>query len=244
MRAHTRRDVLKALASAGGVFVAAASASAAGLQDAVDQAVTILRRFQSIPEQSIPAEVIRDAQGLAVLHVIKAGFIFSGRGGQGVVIARRPKGWSGPVGITTGGAGFGFQIGAQVSEFVIVLNTPDAVKAFSQGGNVALGGDLSVAAGPVGRSLGADVTAKAAVYTYSRSQGVFAGVSLEGTVLVSEPKRNAAYYGANVAPIDVLSGRALPPPGAKMLLATLEQMDRAYGIKAQQLPSPTSPTKP
>jgi len=217
---------------------------AAGLQDAVDQAVTILRRFQSIPEQSIPAEVIRDAQGLAVLHVIKAGFIFSGRGGQGVVIARTPQGWSGPIGITTGGAGFGFQIGAQVSEFVIVLNTPSAVRAFSQGGNVALGGDLSVAAGPVGRSLGADVTTKAAVYTYSKSQGIFAGISLEGTVLVAEPKRNAAYYGSKVSTSDVLSGKVLPPAGARILLATLEDMDRAYGIKPDRLSAPVSPTRP
>lgn len=239
----TRRGFLRTVAAAGGVTVAA-TARAAGLQDAVDQGVTILRRFQSIPEQSIPAEVVRDAHGLAILHVIKAGFIFSGRVGQGVVVARTPKGWSGPSGITTGGAGFGFQIGAQVSEFVIVLNTPGAVKAFSQGGNVSLGGDLSVAAGPVGRSLGADITAAAAVYTYSRSQGVFAGVSLEGTVLVAEPKRNAAYYGANVSPSDILSGKILPPAGAKMLLATLEEMDRAYGIKPQTLPAPSSPTKP
>ncbi len=239
-----RREFLKAAAAAGGVAAGVSSAQAAGLQDAVNQAVTILRRFQSIPEQAIPAEVIRDAQGLAILHMIKAGFIFSGRGGQGVVVARTPKGWSGPAGITTGGAGFGFQIGAQVSEFVIVLNTPGAVKAFSQGGNVSLGGDLSVAAGPVGRSLGADITAAAAVYTYSRSQGVFAGVSLEGTVLVAEPKRNAAYYGVNVSPADILSGKVVPPGGAKMLLATLEEMDRAYGVKAQQLPAPTSPTKP
>lgn len=245
MRMHSRRGLLlRAVASAGGLVAAAGTACAAGLQDAVNQAVTILRRFQSIPEQSIPAEVVRDAQGLAVLHVIKAGFIFSGRGGQGVVIARTPQGWSGPAGITTGGAGFGFQIGAQVSEFVIVLNTPEAVKAFSQGGNVSLGGDLSVAAGPVGRSLGADITTKAAVYTYSRSQGIFAGVSLEGTVLVAEPKRNAAYYGASVTPSDILSGKVLPPAGARMLLATLEEMDRAYGIKAQQLPAPSSPTKP
>lgn len=232
---------------AGAVVVLGAGGSglqAAGLQDAADQAVSILRRFQSIPEQSIPAEVIRDAHGLAILHVIKAGFIFSGRGGQGVVVARTPKGWSGPAGITTGGAGFGFQIGAQVSEFVIVLNTPDAVKAFSQGGNVSLGGDLSVAAGPVGRSLGADVMAKAAVYTYSRSQGAFAGISLEGTVLIAEPKRNAAYYGGPVGASDILTGKVLPPAGAKMLLATLEDMDRSYGIKAQQVPQPTSPTRP
>lgn len=226
------------------LLLAAPDARAAGLQDATDQAVSILRRFQSIPEQSILAEVIRDAQGLAILHVIKAGFIFSGRGGQGVVVARTPKGWSGPSGITTGGAGFGFQIGAQVSEFVIVLNTPEAVRAFSKGGNVSLGGDLSVAAGPLGRSLGADVMPAAAVYTYSRSQGAFAGVSLEGTLIVAEPKRNAAYYGAPVVASDILAGNVLPPAGAKMLLATLEDMDRAYGIKAQTLAAPTSPTKP
>ena len=124
-----------------------------GMQDDVDRAVTTIMAFRNIPEKSIPPEVLRNAKGVAIMTVIKAGFIVSGRAGSGVVVARLGKGWSGPSAIGTGGAGFGFQIGAEQTEFVIVLNTREAVKAFSQGGNVQLGGDISVAAGPVGRTV-------------------------------------------------------------------------------------------
>jgi len=105
----------------------------ANMSDDVDQAISILERFSEMPEKSIPRAVLRDAKGLAIITVLKAGFIFSGRGGSGIVVARTRKGWSGPSAIGTGGAGFGLQIGAEVSEFVIVLNTNEAVMAFSQG---------------------------------------------------------------------------------------------------------------
>lgn len=194
---------------------------AADMQKDVNQAVTIIQRFQDIPETAIPPAVLRDAKGLAILTVLKAGFIFSGRGGTGIVVARTGKGWSGPSAIGTGGAGFGLQIGAQVTEFVIVLNTDEAVRAFSRGGNVSLGADLSVAAGPVGRSAAAGVTPMAAVYTYSRSQGLFAGVSLEGTVIVTREDANTAYYGRKVSPSDILSGRVKAPKGARALQRVL-----------------------
>ena len=86
----------------------------AAMQEDVDQAVTIIERFQEIPEKAIPTAVMRDAKGLAILTVTKGGFIFSGRGGTGIVVARTEKGWSGPSAIGTGGIGFGFQVGAQV----------------------------------------------------------------------------------------------------------------------------------
>jgi lipid-binding SYLF domain-containing protein len=194
---------------------------ARGMQDDVDQAVTIIERFRAMPERSIPREVLRDAKGLAIMTVIKAGFIFSGRGGAGVVVARTDHGWSPPSAIGTGGAGFGFQIGAQVTEFVIVLNTYEAVKAFSQGGNIQLGGDLSVAAGPVGRSVEASVTPVAAVYTYSRSQGLFAGASLEGTIIATRNETNASYYGRAVTPGEILHGRVKTPAGARRLQKVL-----------------------
>ena len=198
-------------------------AGAAGMQDDVNQAVSIIERFQEIPEQSIPLSVLKDAKGLAILTVVKAGFIFSGRGGTGVVVARTGKTWTGPSAIGTGGAGFGLQIGAQVTEFVIVLNTQEALKAFSRGGNVALGTDLSVAAGPVGRTVAADITPIAAVYTYSRSQGLFAGVSLEGTVIVTRNEANSGYYGKAVNPEDILAGRIKPPAGAQALIKVLRK---------------------
>jgi len=197
------------------------SALAGEMQEDVDQAVSILERFQEIPEQSIPPAVLKGARGLAILTVTKAGFIFSGRGGTGIVIARAQDGWSAPSAIGTGGAGFGFQVGAQVSEFVIVLNTAKAIQAFSKGGNLALGTDLSVAAGPVGRSVGADVLPQAAVYTYSRSQGLFAGVSLEGTVIATRDDTNAKYYGRKIQPSEILSGKIEPPQGAQKLIEVL-----------------------
>src|SRR5262249_10598033 len=119
---------------------------------------------------------MRHAEGLAILTVLKADFLFSGQGGLGLVVARtktgwlrgeqgrrlvkgRGSGWSGPSAIGTGGAGFGSpQVGAAVTEYVMVLNTDEAVKAFSRGGNVTLGGDVSVAAGPVGRTATVAVT--------------------------------------------------------------------------------------
>ena len=184
----------------------------ADLQDDVDQAATIIERFQA---------VLKDARGLAIMTVIKAGFGFSGRGGKGVVVARLRNGWSGPSAIGTGGAGFGFQIGAEVTEFVMILNTDDAVKAFSRDVNVTLGGDISVAAGPIGRHAEAAVTPVAAIYTYSRSQGLFAGVSLEGTVVGTRNDANAEYYGRRVTPEEILSGKVPPPSGATRLVQVL-----------------------
>lgn len=201
----------------------AAPVLAEGLQDDINQAATILKRFQAMPEQEIPKAVLKDARGLAILTVIKAGFVISGRGGSGVVIARTKKGWSGPSAIGTGGAGFGLQVGAAVTEFVIVLNTDAAVQAFAQEGNVMLGTDLNVAAGPVGRNLAAGVLPVAAVYTYSHSQGLFAGISLEGTVIGTRHDANERYYGRRCTPQEILAGTIPLPPGTQTLRKVLAQ---------------------
>jgi len=193
----------------------------ADMQGDVDQAATIIERFQAVPEKAIPQAVLKDARGLGIMTVIKAGFGFSGRGGKGVVVARTKNGWSGPSAIGTGGVGFGLQIGAEVTEFVFILNTDAAVQAFSRDVNVTLGGDISVAAGPLGRNAEAGIMPLAAVYTYSRSQGLFAGVSLEGTVIGTRNDANAEYYGRRVTPEEILSGKVPPPPGARRLVQVL-----------------------
>src|ERR671922_271851 len=193
----------------------------ADMQDDVDQAATIIERFQAVPEKAIPQAVLKDARGLAIMTVIKAGFGISGRGGKGVVVARTKSGWSGPSAIGTGGAGFGFQIGAKVTEFVMILNTDAAVQAFSRDVNVTLGGDLSVAAGPIGRTAAAAITPVAAIYTYSRSQGLFAGISLQGAIIGTRNDTNAEYYGRRVTPEEILSGKVSPPPGATRLVQVL-----------------------
>src|SRR6266849_6793737 len=201
------------------VVLLGASPVYASMQGDVDQAATIIERFQAVPEKAIPQAVLKDARGLAVMTVIKAGFGISGRGGTGVVVSRTRNGWSGPSAIGTGGAGFGLQIGAEVTEFVMILNTDAAVQAFSRDVNVTLGGDISVAAGPIGRNAEIGVTPVAAIYTYSRSQGLFAGVSLERSPLRlgpcgwsrysharSSPNAEATRYGR---PRDTVASRAI-----------------------------------
>ncbi len=199
--------------------------NAATEQEVVDDCTHIIRNFRSMPETAIPKSVIRHAKGLAIMTVLKIGFAFSGKGGQGVVIARNGGEWSGPSFVGTGGAGFGFQIGAQVTDFVFVLNNSAAVRAFSRDGNVTIGADVSAAAGPVGRDLQAGVTPTAAIYTYSRSQGLFAGASLEGAVIATQKDSNARYYGRRVRAHDILTGRIPPPRGAARLISQLRHWD-------------------
>lgn len=203
--------------------VAFATASAATEQEVVDQSVQILRDFRQIPEREIPPRILNDARGLAIVRVLKIGFGVSGKGGEGLVVARTAHGWSGPSFLGLGGAGWGLQIGAQLSDFIFVLNNDAAIRAFSRDGNVKIGADVSAAAGPVGRDLQAGVTPTAAVYTYSRSKGLFAGVSLEGAIIGTQKTANARYYGRVVSARSILSGRVSPQRGAERLLSILSR---------------------
>lgn len=189
-------------------------------QDQVGQATSIIERFRAMPEKGIPNRVRRDAKGVAILTSVKGGFIWSGRAGEGVVLARTKNGWSGPAFIRTGGAGFGPQIGGNITKFVIVLNTPDAVQAFSRSGNMEFSRSLSAAAGPIGPTGETGVLPKAAVYTYSHSQGLLLGASLEGTALMTNEKANERYYHKSVTPHEILTGQVTPPRGTARLRQT------------------------
>jgi len=164
-----------------------------------------------IDDKAIPPHILKKAKGIAFITEIKAGFIWSGMLGRGIVLARR-KGtntWSGPVALGTGGVGWGAQIGGSKTNAIIVLNASSAIKAFAGQAQVKLGGDLSVAAGPVGRTAAADVrvgSGVAACYSYSHSQGLFAGIALEGALLITLDKDNQAFYGQKVSPRDILFG--------------------------------------
>src|SRR6516162_5652643 len=190
-------------------------------QNTVNRCAAIIAQFQQMPEKAIPRDVLRRAKGLAIMSVIKVGFIFSAKGGQGVVIARTLHGWSGPSFIATGGGGWGLQAGAEVTDFVIVLNNAAAVQAFSRGGNVTIGADVSAAAGPVGRTAAGAVMPTAAVYTYSRSKGLFLGVSLEGAVIGTQRQSNFNYYEKLVRADSILSGVTKPPAGDAALRRAL-----------------------
>lgn len=162
-------------------------------------------------ENVIPKEVIHKAKGLAIFTVFKAGLFWSGRAGSGIIIARTEKGtWSPPSCINVAGVGFGAQVGADVTNFVIILNTDEAVKTFSHGDNVTLGGNLTVTAGPIG--MGTEVSSSiyepAALYSYSNSKGFFAGVSVEGTIIKERKDANKQFYGKDISAAEILGGKA------------------------------------
>ncbi|GMF04799.1 unnamed protein product [[Candida] boidinii] len=178
-------------------------------------------------DEIIPHEVLLNAKGLAVMTVLKAGFLFSGRAGSGVVVARLPDGsWSAPSALVTAGAGAGGQIGAELTDFVFILNTDAAVESFAQYGSVTLGGNVSVAAGPLGRNAevagSASLKNVAAVFSYSKTKGLFAGVSVEGSVLVERREANRKFYGDQCKARQILSGRVDPPPACDPLMRILD----------------------
>ncbi|KAK3955052.1 hypothetical protein QBC32DRAFT_60999 [Pseudoneurospora amorphoporcata] len=178
------------------------------------------------PDKVIPPSVLANAKGLAILTVIKAGFLGSARFGSGLVVARLPDGsWSAPTAIATGGAGFGGQIGFELTDFVFILNDASAVKTFAQAGSLTLGGNVSVAAGPIGRNAeaagAASLRSVAGIFSYSKTKGLFAGVSLEGSMIVERKDANAKLYGRPVSAKELLSGAERPPPQAAPLLSIL-----------------------
>ena len=158
--------------------------------------------------------------------MIKAGFLGSARFGSGLVIARLPDGsWSAPTAIATGGAGFGGQIGFELTDFVFILNDASAVKTFSQAGSLTLGGNVSIAAGPVGRNAeaagAASLKSVAGIFSYSKTKGLFAGVSLEGSAIIERKDANTKLYGRPISARELLSGSERPPAAASPLLNIL-----------------------
>ncbi|KAL6115117.1 sh3yl1 [Pungitius sinensis] len=206
------------------------------LKSEAKKAAKILREFTEIsnrngPDKLIPAHVIAKAEGLAIISVIKAGFMITARGGSGIVIARLPdRRWSAPSAMGIAGLGGGFEIGVEVSDLVIILNHRRAVEAFTKGGNLTLGGNCTVAVGPVGRNVEADVAIRSttAVFTYCRSRGLFAGISLEGSGLIERKETNRKFYGRDIRASAILLGDVEPPEECHKLYHILECYTEAY----------------
>jgi len=159
------------------------------------------------------------------------------------VIARLPNGtWSAPSAIGTFGAGLGGQIGVEVTDFVFILNDNDAVKTFAQTGSVTLGGNVSVAAGPVGRNAeaagAASLRSVAGIFSYSKTKGLFAGVSLEGSAIIERRDANEQLYGRRYRASELLTGAVNPPPEAAPLMAVLSSPAFGGGVPSVDANSP------
>ncbi|CAO2658375.1 Nn.00g060980.m01.CDS01 [Neocucurbitaria sp. VM-36] len=178
------------------------------------------------PDKIIPPNILANAKGLAILTVFKAGFLGTARFGSGVVVARLADGsWSAPSAIGTVGGGFGGQIGFELTDFVFILNDASAVRTFAQAGSLTLGGNVSIAAGPVGRNAeaagAASLKGVAGIFSYSKTKGLFAGVSLEGSGIIERRDANEKLYGRRWTARELLSGQVPPPPAAEPLLRIL-----------------------
>jgi len=158
----------------------------------------VLGEIMSAPDQDVPEALLRRAQGIAVIpHVIKGAFGIGGRFGKGLVSQRNADGsWGTPVFIDISGGSFGLQLGVQATDIVMVFTNREGIEPLMKG-KLKIGADASATAGPVGRNaeVGTDILLKSAIYSYSRSKGLFAGVALDGAVLSIDDDANKSVYG-------------------------------------------------
>eukprot|EP00539_Tryblionella_compressa_P003173 CAMPEP_0178748016 /NCGR_PEP_ID=MMETSP0744-20121128/8653_1 /TAXON_ID=913974 /ORGANISM="Nitzschia punctata, Strain CCMP561" /LENGTH=574 /DNA_ID=CAMNT_0020401337 /DNA_START=25 /DNA_END=1749 /DNA_ORIENTATION=- len=200
------------------------------LQACKEECQTLTPNLSNLDGVRIPARMLEQAKGVAVMTVVKGGFGLAGvEFGTGLVVARLgDQQWSAPCAIGTAGVSWGALVGAQVSDHVFLLMTDTAVELmFNNNGNVQLGADIGVAVGPLGRALEADFGAApgsiAPIYTYSLSKGLYAGISLDGKVIVTRNRVNEKFYGREVSGLQILNGEIPSPPAARPLYEALQR---------------------
>jgi lipid-binding SYLF domain-containing protein len=188
----------------------------------------------AIPEKTIPEFLLQDAVGIAIIpDVVKLGFIIGGEHGKGVLLLKSQDGsWSNPIFITLSGGSIGWQVGAQSADIILVFKTKRSVDGVLSG-KFTLGVDVAAAAGPLGRraSASTDMELKAEIYSYSRSRGFFAGLSLDGAVLQIDDQGNAAFYGLKyISPRDIQTRTDLKVPAeAAELRQTVKEYTQSLG---------------
>ena len=214
---HAPRRLALALA----LMVATSGAFAGDREDVrAGEAVRVVEQIQSIPESAIPDRLLDEAKAIVVVpDTIKAGFVFGGRRGLGLMSVKTADGtWSNPVFVKLAGASFGLQAGVQSADVILVFRSERGLDSIVNG-KVTLGADAGVAAGPVGRNAAAatDGQLKAEIWSWSRARGLFAGIALDGAVLSIDNGANRSTYGNAVTPRAVFEGRAPQAPSAAIV---------------------------
>jgi lipid-binding SYLF domain-containing protein len=218
-----------------GTYALAGSAredSVARLQSSVD----VINAIMAAPDKGVPEEVLNDAKCIVVVpNMIKGGFVFGGKHGRGIASCRTAEGWSAPAFVSVGGGSAGFQIGLEGVDLVMLVMNDKGLQQllFSK---FELTGEGSVAAGPVGRhaSAGTDWKMTTEVLTYSRSKGVFAGLTLEGAVVEQDNDSTHAIYGRHMEFRNILSGKVATPKSAEPFMkAVAEAREKAHIAEAK-----------
>jgi len=179
---------------------------------------TVIQEIMQAPDGGMPQEVIANAKCIAVMpNMLKAAFVVGGAYGKGVASCRTPKGWSAPAFFTLKGGSFGFQIGGESADIVMLIMNDQGMNNLLQS-KFKLGADASVAAGPVGRHADAstDWKMRAQVLTYSRARGIFAGISLNGAIVAQHKEDTRDFYGRMVPFKTILRGNIPSPPEAEL----------------------------
>src|SRR6201997_768994 len=205
--------------------------------DRLQKSVDVLHAIMSTPDKGIPEEVLSNAKCILVVsNLIKGGFILGGKHGRGVATCRTSAGWSAPAFVSVGGGSWGLQIGVEGVDLVmLVMNEQGFQHLLSS--KFELSGEGSVAAGPVGRhaSAGTDWKMNTEMLTYSRSKGVFAGLTLEGAVVQQDDDSTRAIYGKNMTFRKILSGKASTPKSADAFMkAVSEAGQQAHIAEAKE----------
>ncbi len=218
------------LATLGLIATPGLARSLTDLERRVEAANEVLEDLQRIPEQAIPPNLLNRAYAVAVIpNVVKGGFIVGGSYGRGVLLVRQDDGsWSNPAFIRLGNVGIGWQAGVQGADLILVFKTRQGVDNIARG-KYTLGGSASASAGPVGRTAQAmtDGEFKSEIYTYARSRGLFAGVSLDGGAITIDKAANTTWYGnaTDGAASRIFSGTSIAgPPATQALINTLSGM--------------------
>lgn len=191
-------------------------------QDLVAKSTTVLQSFMADPNMQWFHQNVSKARGVFIVpQMLRGGFIVGGSGGSGVLLNQnfRTAEWSSPAFYTMGSVSIGLQIGADASEIILMIMTEKGIEAMLST-EFKLGGDVSVAAGPVGKTAKAQT---ADILAFGRSKGVFGGVSIEGAVITPRDSWNQSYYGKPVAPVDILINQSVHNPGADPLRQLLPQ---------------------
>lgn len=191
--------------------------------DRVQASADVLNEIQSAPDSGIPQEILGHAECVAVVpSMLKGGFIVGAKYGRGVASCRTAKGWSAPAFFLVEGGSFGFQIGGQAVDLVMLIMNNDGMQRLLSS-QFQLGADASVAAGPVGRHAEGDTDWKlrAQVLTYSRARGVFAGATLNGAVVKQDKDSTREFYGHMVTFKAALTGEVEPPAATNSFLSSL-----------------------
>jgi len=194
-----------------------------GREDATERlgnAAKVLHEIMQAPDNGIPEEILEHAKCVAVVpHMMKGGFIVGAEHGKGVATCRTAKGWSAPAFITISGGSFGFQIGVEGVDLVMIIQNEHGMQRLLSS-DFKIGADASASAGPVGRHASAGTSWKldTEVLTYSRSKGAFAGVALDGASVRQDDDSTRAMYGRNITTRKALTGRVAAPHAAEAFL--------------------------